>query len=157
MHAQHYPGRKWRDGGRNEHNAEWTTYVYVKLITCYNIASTVLPDVRIYRHMYTFFDLWKKSTDFCADFRENTDFFWFSWKVNIPFGLFWSNADLFLKFGFLIESISLSTSEVELGAPKICQVWNTIMHWNGKVHFRAKHCKKYWLDRKMLQTKVKKN
>ncbi len=30
--------------------------------------------------------------------------------------------------------LSLSPSEVELGASKDCHFWNIVMHWNGKVH-----------------------
>ncbi len=41
---------------------------------------------------------------------------------------------------------------MELGAPKICYFWNIIIYWNGKVHFRPEHCKKYRLYRKMFQT-----
>ncbi len=30
MHALRYPWRKWCEGGRNEYDAEWTAYAYVR-------------------------------------------------------------------------------------------------------------------------------
>ncbi len=54
----------------------------------------------------------------------------------------------------LIGRASLSSSEVELGAPKIYVFENITTHWYEKVHFMTTHCKKYPLYQKMLQTKV---
>ncbi len=70
--------------------------------------------------------------------------------LSCPYVFFWLNTDFFTYLDYSLKVYLYLLLRIELGAPKICHFWNTIMHWNGKVHFGAEHCKKPIISKNAL-------
>ncbi len=108
-------------------------------VRCEPIAIPVLPDVRIYPHVYGFSKLWKK-VRILGKIRfllVKYEFFHLNFLEKWKF-----HTDFFIYLNYSLKAYLYLLQKWSWGPPKICHFWTTIMHWNGKVHFKAEHRKK---------------